>query len=61
MLAEIERPQGCSVASSFDLLAETSVVGIVALGLAADTPASEIQAAFERTKWVSFVFIRERI
>ncbi len=48
VLAEIERLQGCSVASSFELLAGTSVGGIVALGLAADTPASEIQAAFER-------------
>lgn len=48
VLAEIERLQGCSVAGSFDLLAGTSVGGIVALGLAADTPASKIQAAFER-------------
>lgn len=48
VLAEIEKLQGRSVASSFDLLAGTSVGGIVALGLAADTPANAIQAAFER-------------
>jgi uncharacterized protein len=40
----IERP----IASCFDLLAGTSVGGIIALGLAAEKPADQIRAAFEK-------------
>lgn len=48
VLAEIERKiSGHSLASCFDLLAGTSIGGIVALGLAAGASASRIQAAFE--------------
>jgi patatin-like phospholipase/acyl hydrolase len=47
VLADLERTTGRPIASSCDLLAGTSVGGIVALGLAAGKAASEIQSAFE--------------
>lgn len=47
VLAELERTTGRPIASSCNLLAGTSVGGIVALGLAAGKAASEIQSAFE--------------
>lgn len=47
VLAELEKTTGRPIASGCDLLAGTSVGGIVALGLAAGKGASEIQSAFE--------------
>lgn len=47
VLAELEEEFGAPLASKFDLLAGTSVGGIIALGLAAETPAAEIKKAFE--------------
>ena len=47
VLAELENVIKKRVAHSFDLLSGTSIGGIVALGLAAGKPASEIKAAFE--------------
>jgi uncharacterized protein len=47
VLAELERVSGQPIARSFDLIAGTSIGGIVALGLAAEVPASEIKDAFE--------------
>lgn len=47
VLAELEKKTGRSVASSFDLIAGTSIGGIVALGLAADATASRIKSVFE--------------
>lgn len=48
VLAELEEQFGSPIAAHFDLLAGTSVGGIIALGLAAEYPASEIKAAFEK-------------
>lgn len=48
VLAEIESIIGAPIASRFDLIAGTSVGGIIALGLAAEVPAREIKAAFEK-------------
>jgi patatin-like phospholipase/acyl hydrolase len=48
LLAELERINQRSIADSFDLVAGTSVGGIIALGLAAGTPALKIKAAFEQ-------------
>ena len=47
VLAELERQVRRPIASCFDLLAGTSVGGIIALGLAAERPASDIKHAFE--------------
>ena len=47
ILAELEKTTGRSVATSFDLIAVTSIGGIVALGLAAGAPAAKIKSAFE--------------
>ena len=47
VLAEFESRVGRPLASCFDLLAGTSVGGIIALGLAAERPASEIVDSFE--------------
>src|SRR3954453_24126599 len=46
ILAELEDFTGRPIADSFDLLAGTSVGGIIALGLAARKPAKEIRNAF---------------
>jgi len=48
VLAELEKASGRPIATSFDLMAGTSVGGILALGLAAEIPAIDIQNAFER-------------
>lgn len=48
LLTEMEEQFGGPLASHFDLLAGTSVGGIIALGLAAEVPAARIKAAFER-------------
>jgi uncharacterized protein len=48
VLAGIEEASGKPLARSFELLAGTSVGGIIALGLAAEVPAAEIKTAFER-------------
>jgi uncharacterized protein len=47
ILAEFERRIGRPIATSFDLLAGTSIGGIIALALAAQTPAHDIKASFE--------------
>jgi patatin-like phospholipase/acyl hydrolase len=48
LLAELERQSGARIASRFDLLAGTSIGGIIALALAAEVPAETVQSAFER-------------
>ena len=47
ILSELEQQIGRPLASCFDLLAGTSVGGIIALGLALKQPAQEIKTAFE--------------
>ena len=47
VLAELEKANERSVATSFDLLAGTSIGGIVALGLAAGASAAKIKSVFE--------------
>ena len=47
LLAEIEHETGVAIATRFNLLAGTSIGGIVALGLAAEVPAARIQSSFE--------------
>ena len=48
VLARLEDASGAPLARRFDLLAGTSIGGIIALGLAAEIPATKIQSAFER-------------
>ncbi len=48
VLAGLEEAAGGPIARHCDLLAGTSVGGIIALGLAAEVPAATIKAAFER-------------
>lgn len=47
VLAELEAMVGSPIARHFDLIAGTSVGGIIAAGLAAEVPAVEIKKAFE--------------
>jgi uncharacterized protein len=47
VLSALENTSGGPIARRFDLLAGTSVGGIIALGLAAEVPAKTIQTAFE--------------
>ena len=47
ILAELEKQIGRPIASAFDLLAGTSVGGIIALGLAGEHPAEKIKTSFE--------------
>lgn len=47
VLAELEHRIGRPIASCFDLLAGTSIGGILALGLAAEKSADDIKASFE--------------
>lgn len=54
VLAELEKQFGAPIAAHFDLLAGTSVGGIIALGLAAERPASEIKKAFEENGFKIF-------
>lgn len=46
ILAEIEKQTGRPIAQSFDLIAGTSVGGIIALGLASEVPAERIRQLF---------------
>lgn len=46
ILAELEDSTGRQIADSFDLIAGTSVGGIIALGIAARKPAKDIRDAF---------------
>jgi patatin-like phospholipase/acyl hydrolase len=48
VLAGLEEVVGGPIARHFDLLAGTSVGGIIALGLAAEIPAHTIKEAFEQ-------------
>jgi hypothetical protein len=47
VLAELERALGTPIVSHFDLICGTSAGGMLALGLAAEIPASELKALFE--------------
>lgn len=47
VLAELEAKMGRPIASHFDLICGTSAGGMLALGLAAEIPASELKALFE--------------
>ncbi len=47
VLAELERALGRPIATHFDLICGTSVGGILALGLADEIPADQLQALFE--------------
>lgn len=47
ILADLEKDLDRPIATSFDLIAGTSVGGIIALALAAEHPASEIKSKFE--------------
>lgn len=47
VLSKLEELSGAPIARSFDLIAGTSVGGIIALGLAKEVPAQHIQAIFE--------------
>ena len=48
VLTEFEDQIGRPIASCFDLLAGTSIGGIIALGLAAEQPARKIKEVFEQ-------------
>lgn len=54
LLAALEEQYGFPLAAHFDLVAGTSVGGIIALGLAAEVPAAQIKAAFERNGEIIF-------
>jgi predicted acylesterase/phospholipase RssA len=54
VIAGLEQDTGRPLARSFELLAGTSVGGIIALGLAAEVPASKIKSAFERNGMAIF-------
>lgn len=46
VLVELEKQFGCPIAQKFDLIAGTSIGGIIALALALEIPASEIEQMF---------------
>lgn len=48
IIEKIEEQLGFPIARCFDLLAGTSIGGIIALGLAAERPARQIREAFEK-------------
>src|SRR5262249_17747432 len=48
ILADIEERVGAPLATRFDLIAGTSVGGIIAIGIANEVPAARIKQAFER-------------
>jgi uncharacterized protein len=48
VLADLEQRIGASMATRFDLIAGTSVGGIIAIGIAGEVPAARIKEAFER-------------
>lgn len=50
ILEQLEGAIGAPVASRFDLIAGTSVGGILALGVAKEIPASELKALFDHTR-----------
>ena len=47
VIAELERRIGAPIATRFDLIAGTSVGGILAIGLANEVPTADIKSAFE--------------
>src|ERR1700735_3265446 len=47
VIAELERRIAAPIATRFDLIAGTSIGGILAIGLANEIPAAGIKAAFE--------------
>jgi predicted acylesterase/phospholipase RssA len=49
ILADIEDLIGAPLGTRFDLIAGTSVGGIIAIGIANEIPAARIKQAFERT------------
>src|SRR5690348_14321201 len=48
ILADIEEHIGAPLGTRFDLIAGTSVGGIIAIGIANEVPAARIKEAFER-------------
>jgi patatin-like phospholipase/acyl hydrolase len=48
ILCELEEKAGKPIAQCFDLLAGTSIGGIIALSLALEVPATTIRLAFEK-------------
>src|SRR3990167_1312768 len=48
VLAELEHENGRPLATSFDLIAGTSIGGLIGLALAAEVPASEIRDAIDQ-------------
>src|SRR6516164_1474873 len=48
ILADIEERIGAPLGTRFDLIAGTSVGGIIAIGIANEIPAARIKQAFER-------------
>ena len=48
ILCELEEKAGKPIAQCFDLLAGTSIGGIIALALALEVPATQIRQAFEK-------------
>jgi len=48
VLTDLEERVGAPLASRFDLIAGTSVGGIIAIGIAGEVPAARIKEAFER-------------
>jgi patatin-like phospholipase/acyl hydrolase len=59
ILAELEEELGEPIGRCFDLVAGTSVGGIIALGLAAEVPALKIKKAFEENG--SLIFSNRRV
>ena len=48
VLAQLEETLGAPLAKRFDLICGTSAGGMLAIGLAAEIPAAELQALFEQ-------------
>lgn len=46
ILVELEKQFGCPIAQKFDLIAGTSIGGIIALALALEIPAEDIEKMF---------------
>lgn len=46
VLTELEKQFGCPIAQKFDLIAGTSIGGIISLALALEIPAEEIEQMF---------------
>jgi predicted acylesterase/phospholipase RssA len=67
ILADIEREIGCPIARRFDLIAGTSIGGILALALAMEIPATEMVTLFEehgeqifKSRFTLFGFLRAK-